>query len=98
MPGGIHLTQIVAFPLQHYNHHLLIDLLPVYQPYFLCEVHDQRALMHLEEQNILQKEGDELIVILDAIERLDLQEFVKFLFGGWQSNPQFFYKTLVRWG
>lgn len=54
--------------------------------------------MHLEEQNILQKEGDELIVILDAIERLDLQEFVKFLFGGWQSNLQFFHKTLVRWG
>lgn len=53
--------------------------------------------MHLEEQNILQEECYEFIVVLDAIERLDLQEFVKFLFRGWQSNLEFFYKTFVRW-
>lgn len=38
--------------------------------------------MHLEEQNILQEESYELIVVLDAIERLNLQKLVKFLLRG----------------
>ena len=52
--------------------------------------------MHLEEQNILKEECDELIVILDAIEWLDLQKLVKFLLRGRQSYLQFFYETFIR--
>lgn len=36
MPCRIHLPKIVAFPLQNYNHHLLIDLIPFNQPHLLC--------------------------------------------------------------
>lgn len=54
--------------------------------------------MHLEEQNILEEECDELIVILDTIEGLNLQKLVKFLLWGWQPYLQLFYKAFIRRG